>query len=80
MSSTTVKMHGISITTFEELTSFDSAIIYVGAHPERYFIKPSGEAQNIKRLLVVGQEDDGLDVIHVLKSYNRMTGELRDPH
>ncbi|MGB5245399.1 MAG: phosphoribosylglycinamide synthetase C domain-containing protein, partial [Woeseia sp.] len=30
---------------------------------------PSGEAQNIKRLLFVGQEDDGKDIVHVLRSY-----------
>ena len=38
-------------------------------NPATYVIKPSGEAQNIKRLLFVGQEDDGMDVIHVLQSY-----------
>ena len=37
--------------------------------PGAYVIKPSGEAQNIKRLLFVGQEDDGKDVVHVLESY-----------
>ena len=64
-----LRKHGISIIPFEEFTSFDSAIEYVRAHPAAYVIKPSGEAQNIKRLLFVGQEDDGLDVIHVLQSY-----------
>jgi phosphoribosylamine--glycine ligase len=64
-----LRKHGISIIPFEEFTSFDSAIDYVRAHPAPYVIKPSGEAQNIKRLLFVGQEDDGLDVIHVLESY-----------
>jgi phosphoribosylamine--glycine ligase len=64
-----LRKHGISIIPFEEFTSFDSAIEYVRAHPSAYVIKPSGEAQNIKRLLFVGQEDDGLDVIHVLESY-----------
>ena len=64
-----LRKHGISIIPFEEFTSFDSAIDYVRANPGPYVIKPSGEAQNIKRLLFVGQEDDGLDVIHVLESY-----------
>ena len=64
-----LRKHGISIIPFEEFTSFDAAIEYVKAHPAPYVIKPSGEAQNIKRLLFVGQEDDGLDVIHVLQSY-----------
>ena len=33
------------------------------ANPNRYVIKPSGEAQNIKRLLFVGEEEDGRDVV-----------------
>ena len=35
---------------FEEFTSFTDAIAFVKANPARYVIKPSGEAQNIKRL------------------------------
>jgi phosphoribosylamine--glycine ligase len=64
-----LKKHGVSIIPFQEFTDFDSAIKYVEEHPATYVIKPSGEAQNIKRLLFVGQEDDGMDVIHVLGSY-----------
>jgi len=64
-----LKKHGVSIIPFQEFSDFDSAIAYVEAHPAAYVIKPSGEAQNIKRLLFVGQEDDGKDVIHVLRSY-----------
>jgi phosphoribosylamine--glycine ligase len=64
-----LKKHGVSIIPFQEFTDFDAAIEHVRAHPAAYVIKPSGEAQNIKRLLFVGQEDDGLDVIHVLESY-----------
>jgi phosphoribosylamine--glycine ligase len=64
-----LKKHGVSIIPFQEFTDFDSAIEHVRAHPAAYVIKPSGEAQNIKRLLFVGQEDDGVDVIHVLESY-----------
>ncbi|MDX1500446.1 MAG: hypothetical protein R3176_11140, partial [Woeseiaceae bacterium] len=64
-----LKKHGVSIIPFEEFTDFDAAIAHVRAKPGAYVIKPSGEAQNIKRLLFVGQEDDGMDVIHVLQSY-----------
>ena len=49
---------------------FDDAIAFVKANPTRYVIKPSGEAQNYKRLLFVGEEDDGRDVIQVLDDYN----------
>tara|TARA_R110002096_G_scaffold6206_13_gene28635 strand:- start:584 stop:1882 length:1299 start_codon:yes stop_codon:yes gene_type:complete len=64
-----LKKHGVSIIPFQDFSDFDSAIEYVTAHPAPYVIKPSGEAQNIKRLLFVGQEDDGRDVVHVLESY-----------
>ena len=64
-----LRKHGVSIIPFQEFTDFDAAIEHVKAHPGPYVIKPSGEAQNIKRLLFVGQEDDGLDVVHVLQSY-----------
>jgi len=64
-----LRSHGVSIIPFHEFTDFDSAIEHVKTHPGPYVIKPSGEAQNIKRLLFVGQEDDGLDVVHVLQSY-----------
>ena len=55
----------------ENFTSFDEAIRFVRANPNRYVIKPSGEAQNIKRLLFVGEEEDGRDVIQVLEDYQR---------
>ena len=64
-----LRKHGVSIIPFEEFSDFDAAIAHVRANPAPYVIKPSGEAQNIKRLLFVGQEDDGMDVVHVLESY-----------
>ena len=41
------------------------------ANPNRYVIKPSGEAQNLKGLLFVGEEEDGRDVVEVLEDYKR---------
>jgi len=64
-----LKKHGVSIIPFQEFTDFDAAMEHVRQNPAPYVIKPSGEAQNIKRLLFVGREDDGKDVIHVLESY-----------
>lgn len=62
---------GVAIIPQENFTSFDDAIAYVKANLTRYVIKPSGEAQNYKRLLFVGEEDDGRDVIQVLDDYKR---------
>jgi phosphoribosylamine---glycine ligase len=66
-----LKAAGVPIIPQENFTSFDAAIDYVRANPNRYVIKPSGEAQNIKRLLFVGEEEDGRDVIQVLEDYRR---------
>jgi len=66
-----LKAAGVNIIPQENFTSFDQAIAYVQATPQRYVIKPSGEAQNIKRLLFVGEEEDGKDVVEVLKDYKQ---------
>ena len=62
---------GVPIIPQENFTSFDDAMKYVEANPNRYVLKPSGEAQNNKRLLFVGEEEDGRDVIQVLEDYQR---------
>ena len=53
-------------------TSFDEAVEFVKKNPDRYVIKPSGNAQNEKELLFVGQEEDGKDVEQVLVHYKLM--------
>ena len=66
-----LKNAGVSIIPQENFTSFDEAIGYVQKNPNRYVIKPSGEAQNMKQLLFVGEDEDGKDVIQVLEDYKR---------
>ena len=66
-----MKAAGVPIIPQENFTSFDAAMKYVRDNPNRYVIKPSGEAQNNKRLLFVGEEEDGRDVIQVLEDYQR---------
>lgn len=70
-----LKRAGVNIIPYREFTSFDDAIEYVKANPSRYVIKPSGEAQNVKRRLFVGEEDDGGDVVRVLEAYGRVLKE-----
>jgi phosphoribosylamine--glycine ligase len=67
-----LKKVGISIIPYETFDSFDAAIEFVKKNPAKYVIKPSGEAQNIKMFLFVGEEDDGKDVIQVLETYKRI--------
>jgi len=70
-----LKKHGINILPYKEFMSFDDAIEYVKDNPSRYVVKPSGEAQNIKRMLFVGEEEDGKDVIQVLEAYRKVSTE-----
>ncbi len=67
-----LKNAGVSIIPQENFTSFDDAIKFVQENPTRYVIKPSGEAQNMKQLLFVGEDEDGKDVIQVLEDYKRV--------
>ena len=65
-----LKAAGVTIIPQENFTDFAAAIEYVKANPNRYVIKPSGEAQNLKQLLFVGEDEDGKDVIQVLEDYS----------
>jgi phosphoribosylamine-glycine ligase len=66
-----LKKEGINIVPYRDFDNFDDAIAYVKENPERYVIKPSGAAGNVKRRLFVGDEDDGQDVIRVLEAYKK---------
>ena len=66
-----LKKYGVNIILYEDFTSFDDAIAFVEKNPAKYVIKPSGEAQNIKGMLYVGEQDDGKDVLQVLNDYKK---------
>lgn len=66
-----LKKAGVNIIPYRDFTSFDDAILYVRENPGRYVIKPSGEAQNVKRFLFVGEEESGEDVLQVLDAYKK---------
>jgi phosphoribosylamine---glycine ligase len=70
-----LKKVGVNILPHNNFNSFDEAIDYVRANPAKYVIKPSGEAQNIKRMLFVGEEDDGKDVIQMLQAHKKVSGQ-----
>ena len=70
-----LRKHGIPIIPYRHFDSFDEAIAHVRASPGRYVLKPSGEAQNLKGLLFVGEEEDGSDVIQVMEDYHKAWAE-----
>lgn len=69
-----LKKHKIKVLPSKEFENFQDAIQYVEKHPDAYVIKPSGEIQDIKQLLFVGTDEAGLDVIRVLKAYEKSWG------
>jgi len=66
-----LKKYGVNVASYKDFTNFDEAIKFVKENPGRYVIKPSGEAQNLKGLLFIGEEEDGKDVIQVMDSYKK---------
>ncbi|MFC7234282.1 phosphoribosylamine--glycine ligase [Halosegnis marinus] len=69
-----LEAHGVDTMPHREFTEFGAAVEYVEANPAPYVIKPLGEVQNVKRLLYVGREDDGGDVVDVLRAYEKSWG------
>ncbi|HVG92903.1 MAG TPA: phosphoribosylamine--glycine ligase, partial [Planctomycetota bacterium] len=70
------EMRAAGLTTLPswDFDSFDAAIAFVREHPDRYVVKPNGEAQNEKVLSYVGQDDDGKDVVSMLEFFQRGWG------
>jgi phosphoribosylamine---glycine ligase len=66
-----MKKYNINILPFKEFNSFDIAIDYVKKNKGMYALKPSGEAQNMKDLLFVSQEEDSSDLLMVLEDYKK---------
>ncbi len=69
-----LKRSGVKTLPFKEFDSFQSAVNYIEKHPDAYVIKPSGETQELKQLLFVGQDENGEDVIRMLKAYEKSWG------
>ncbi|QLG26790.1 phosphoribosylamine--glycine ligase [Halorarum halophilum] len=66
--------HGVTTLEHREFSDFGAAIEHVREHPAPYVIKPLGEVQNVKRLVYVGREADGSDVVDVLEAYEKAWG------
>ena len=66
--------HGVKTIEHPVFRDFDEGIQHVQENPAPYVIKPLGEVQNVKRLLYVGDETDGSDVVDVLRAYEKAWG------
>jgi len=70
----TLSGNGVDVLPHREFTDFEAGIAFVRENPAPYVIKPLGEVQNVKRLLFVGREEDGGDVVDVLRAYEKAWG------
>ena len=66
--------HGFNTIEHHIFHDFDAGVQHVKENPAPYVIKPLGEVQNVKRLLYVGRDDDGSDVVDVLDAYEKAWG------
>jgi phosphoribosylamine--glycine ligase len=66
--------HGVNTIEHRVFHDFDEGIQFVQENSAPYVIKPLGEVQNVKRLLYVGNEEDGSDVVDVLEAYKKAWG------
>lgn len=69
-----LKIQKVKILDYQEFNSFQDAILFVKNHPNTYVIKPSGEIQDLKQLLFVGNDEDGKDIIRILKAFEKTWG------
>ena len=69
-----MKAAGLTILPNWDFSSFDQAIEFIRSTPDRYVVKPNGQAQNDKVLSFVGQEEDGRDLISMLEHYKKGWG------
>ncbi|MWG33663.1 phosphoribosylamine--glycine ligase [Halomarina oriensis] len=65
---------GADVLPHREFTAFEAAREWVRENPAPYVIKPSGEVQNVKRLVYVGTDGNGGDVLDVLDAYEEAWG------
>ncbi|WP_421807603.1 phosphoribosylamine--glycine ligase [Flagellimonas sp.] len=70
-----LRRHKIKTLASKDFDSFSEAIAHIQAHPNAYVLKPSGETQELKQLLFVGNDDRGLDVIRMLYAYEKSWGD-----
>lgn len=64
----------VKILDYCEFATTDEAIQFVKKNPAKYVIKPSQEMQEYKQLLYVGQEENGEDIIRMLRAYQKTWG------
>lgn len=71
-----LQQHKVKVLGYKEFTSFGEAVQYIEENPNYYVIKPCGETQDYKQLLYVGSDENGSDVIRMLRAYEKSWGNF----
>lgn len=64
---TEMKNSGLLVLPHWYFSDYDEAIKFVETNQARYVFKPSGEAQDNKDLLFIGEEEDGKDILELMQ-------------
>ncbi len=56
---------------YEQAMKYKYVKKFLKENPGRYVFKPSGDAQNVKTFVFLGEEEDGRDVIELLEAYKK---------
>lgn len=65
---TEMKKYGVNVLPQWQFSNYDEAIAFIEKNPERYVLKPSGNIPSAgKGLLFIGQEEDGKDLLELLR-------------
>ncbi|MCL5435843.1 MAG: phosphoribosylamine--glycine ligase, partial [Patescibacteria group bacterium] len=59
---------GMQVLPHWYFSNFESAIAFIEKNPARYVFKPSGKAQDNKGWLFIGEEEDGADILELLRT------------
>lgn len=62
-----LKKYGVNILPQWQFSDYDEAIKFVKENPARYVFKPSGNKLSGMTLVVLGQEEDGKDLLELLE-------------
>ncbi|MBI5079594.1 phosphoribosylamine--glycine ligase [Candidatus Wolfebacteria bacterium] len=63
-----MKKYGVNVLPQWQFSNYEEAIEFIEKNPDRYVFKPSGNIPSAgKGLLFVGQEEDGKDLLELLK-------------
>ena len=74
-----MKKYGVNILPQWQFSNYDEAIEFIEKNPERYVFKPSGNTPSAgKGLLFIGQEEDGKDLLELLRQ-NKNVWQKKSP-